>query len=141
MNYLKAFFFTAVFALSLNVATAQKSSKKSQKETTQQRVEQSNQLSAKEPTYKWAYSVALVTDLGGKFEIKFTDGKSKTSQRLSKENHELRKKMEAESEEIATEGDLINMLTDLKMELISVVSIPESGGRTMKYYLRTKIAE
>lgn len=141
MNYLKAIFFTAVFAFTLNAATAQKTNKKSDKATTQQRIVQSDKLSAKEPTYKWAYSVAMVTDRGGQFEIKFMDGKSKTAQRLARQNEELSKRMASLGDEIQSEGDLINFLTDLKMELVSVVSVPESKGRTMKYYLRTQIAE
>lgn len=141
MNYLKAFFFTAVFAFTLNAANAQRTNKKSDKATTQERIEKSQNLSAKEPAQKWAYSVALVTDHGGKFDIKFEAGKSKASERLARQNQELNKRMESAAEEISTEADLINFLSDSKMELISVVSLPETGGRTMKYYLRTQISE
>ena len=141
MNYLKAFFFTAVFAFTLNAASAQKTNKKSDKTATQQRVEQSPKISAKEPTFKWAYTVALVSDNGGKFDIKFMDGKSKASELLVRQNEELTKKMETRMDEIRSEGDLINFLAEMKMELVSVVSMPETGARTMKYYLRTQIAE
>ena len=136
MNYLKTIFFTAVFAFTLNAATAQTTNKKSEKTTTQQRVEQSEKLSAKEPTYKWAYSVAMVTNHGGKFDVKFMEGKSKTSQRLARQNEALNKRMESSAEELQTEGDLINFLSDMKMELISVVN--EVDGKAMKYYLRTQ---
>ena len=141
MNYLKAFFFTALFAFTLNAATAQKTDKKSDKTTTQERIQKSEKINAQEPASKWAYSVALVTDNGGKFDIKFEEGKSKASELLARQNRELGKRMESASQEIRTEADLINFLSDMKMELISVVSLPESGGRTMKYYLRTQIDE
>jgi|SRR5690554_2357707 len=141
MNYLKSIFFTAVFAFTLNAATAQKSNKVADKAATQERIEQSQKLSAKEPTYKWVYSIALVTDHGGKFDIKFQDGKSKATEMFKHKSHEARKKTTAAMEEITSEADILNLLAELKMELISVVSAPGFEGRTMKYYLRTQITE
>jgi len=141
MNYLKAFFLLSVFAFTLNTVTAQKTNKKTDKSTTQQRLEQSSSVSAKEPAFKWIYSVLLVTDHGGKFEIKPGEGRSKISQQLERQSQEIMKRIESSGEEVRSEGDLINLLSNMKMELISVVAIPESGGRTMKYYLRTPAAE
>ena len=141
MNYLKVFFFTTVFAFTLNAATAQKTNKKTDKAVTEKRIDQPQSRSNIASGPKWAYSVAMVSDNGGKFDIKFMDGKSKAAQLLARQNQELGKKMEEAAEEIQTETDLINYLAGMKMELISVVSMPESGGRTMKYYLRTQIAE
>lgn len=137
---LKTLVLSVAFALCINVASAQKNTKtnKNQVET---KVSQSStsEAAAKEPTYRWVYSVALVMNEGKTFNMKFEESENKTQDRNLERSKEMNMKMQEVAKMVTSETDLLNLMAQQNLELISVTNHPGKEGKLMKYYFRTKV--
>lgn len=141
MKYLKPLFFTAIFALTLNAATAQKKSPKIEKAQQAQSLNARENVTKDAENEKWVYMIVLVTDTGDKLDMKFLEGKNEEQRKMMDRMGERQKKAMEASREMQTEMDLINFLSAMNYELISVVPDAASSGKSLKYYLRTKVKQ
>lgn len=136
MKYLRPIFFTALFAFTLNAATAQKKSEKI-KTAQQAGAMSARETPSRESMDRYVYMVAMVTEIDGRISLEFMEGKNDLTRKMMYATEERQKKAMDAAGEVHTEVDLINLLNKMNLELISVVS--QRDGRVMKYYLRQKL--
>ncbi|NEN23032.1 hypothetical protein G3O08_05900 [Cryomorpha ignava] len=137
---LKTLVLSVAFALCINVASAQKTKKtdKSQVETSVSQTSTTDD-SVKEPEYRWVYSVATVIIEDKNFTIKFEESENKTGDDKLERAKEMGLKMQDAARMVMSETDLLNLMAQQKLELISVTNHPGKEGKLMKYYFRTKV--
>ncbi len=142
---LKTLALSFLFVFSLSAANAQKSDKKDKSKSGIQ-VKETEVEESKEVNYMWVYSVATVTDLGGKFEINFEESKGGTREskadsrtKMMIQTQEASKKMAGSPDMFSTETDILNFLAEMKYEVISIFPIPGKEGKVMKYYFKSKV--
>ena len=138
-SILKTLILSVAFALCVNVAFAQKT-----KKTDNPRIEiKADQAEAesekeKEQEYKWVYSVAPVMTEGDGYSIKFEEAENITRDPSFDRARETSRKMQEVAKTVKTETDLINLMAQQNLEIISIVNSAQKEGM-MKYYFRTKV--
>lgn len=144
---LKTFALLFIFGISFNAANAQKTDKKD-KSGIQVKETKTDEKETKEEekSYIWIYSVATITDMGGKYDINFEEAKnptreSKTNARSAMmiQSKQVSQKMSSAQDMFLTETDILNFLADQNYEVISIVPVPGKEGKVMKYYFKSKV--
>lgn len=137
---LKSFVLSVALALCVNVASAQKT-KKTNKNQVETRVSDKATIdaTAQVPEYKWVYSVATVINEGKSYNIKFEESENKAREASMERSKEMSQKMQEIAKMVTSETDLLNLLAQQNLEIISVTNVAEREGKAMKYYLRQKV--
>lgn len=138
-SILKTLILSVAFALCVNVAFAQKT-KKADNPRIEIKADQAKAESEKEKEqeYKWVYSVATVmTDRDG-YSIKFEEAENIARDPSFERTRETSRKMQEVAKTVKTETDLLNLMAQQNLEIISIVNSAQKEGM-MKYYFRTKV--
>lgn len=136
---LKSLILSVAFALCVNVASAQKT-KKTDKSQVEARVTKTVTEPEKEKVeeYRWVYSVATVINDGKSFNLKFEESENRTRDASLERAKEMSQKMQEVAKSVTSETDLLNLMAQQNLEIISVTNASQKEGM-MKYYFRTKV--
>ena len=136
---LKTILLSVAFALCMNVASAQKT-KKTDKSQVEARVTKTVTEPEKEKVeeYRWVYSVATVISDGKSFNLKFEESENRTRDASLERAKEMSQKMQEVAKSVTSETDLLNLMAQQNLEIISVTNASQKEGM-MKYYFRTKV--
>lgn len=140
---LKSILFATVACFFLVNATAQKSSKMkteaAKKSEAVQTAEAKKAEEAKEKeNFKYEYAVVTLEGKPGAYHMNMKDDLAKEKKlsdpTLLKAQHKMQ-----QSGGMQSEAEILNFLTDLGYELVTVIPLTGERGMGVKYYLRKKV--
>lgn len=134
---IKSILFATVACFFLVNATAQKSSKIKTEAAKKSEAVQATEKEAKE-NFKYEYAVVTLEGKPGAYQMNMKDDLAKeknlSDPTLLKAQHKMQ-----QSGGMQSEAEILNFLTDMGYELVTVMPVTGERGMGVKYYLRKKV--
>ncbi|MCA1763484.1 MAG: hypothetical protein ABR574_05435 [Cryomorphaceae bacterium] len=135
--HFKSIIFAAMASLFLVSASAQEKSSMKTEADKKTEAKKADKSSDKE-NFRYQYAVAKVQGKPGAYQLNM-DGDAKSQQKLSDPALLKAQSKMQNSGGMQTEDEILNFLTELGYELVTVVPLSMEEGKGVKYYLRKKV--